>query len=102
MNVYCLWVGRVNGLILNRTKIQTTNFQPKYLLQFYPWLEPQNHDHPIHRDPVNGLVVLLGLCGLKSEWIGYAFEVLQVKLEQILLLKVGCSIFGSVRIDHLP
>ena len=49
-------------------------------------IEPKDHSQPIHRNPVNGLVTIFRL-----------FQVLLVKLEQILHLKVDCSDFGPVQ-----
>ena len=43
-------------------------------------IEPQNHNQPIHR-----------------KWFSHDFQVLLVKLEQILHLKVCCLDFGPVR-----
>ena len=48
-------------------------------------MEPQDHNQTIHRNPVNGLVMTHDL------------QVLFVKLEQILHLKVDFSDFGPVR-----
>ena len=49
-------------------------------------IEPQDHSQPIHRINVNGLVMIFRL-----------FQVLLVKLEQILHFKVDCSDFGPVQ-----
>ena len=46
-------------------------------------IEPQDHNQTIHRNPVNGF--------------GHDLQVLFVKLEQILHLKVDCSDLGPVR-----
>ena len=54
-------------------------------------IEPQDHNQLIHRNPVNGLIMI------------FILQVLLVKLEQLLHLKVDCSDFCPVRDrDSLP
>ena len=39
---------------VNRAEIRTANFQVQYFLP----MEPQDHNQPNHRKPVNGLVMI--------------------------------------------
>ena len=58
-------------------------------------IEPQGHHQTIHRNPVNGLVMIFRFC--LENWICSGSVFLFGKLEQILHLKVDCSDFSPVR-----
>ena len=47
-------------------------------------IEPQDHNQPVHRNPVNGLVMIFRLCW--QNWSKYQLH-----------FKVDCSDFGPVR-----
>ena len=90
---YCSWkltvifgsvrilTNRVNCPVPNRAEIRTANFQVQYLLQFSHGTSRSQSTHS--QEP--------------CEWFGHDIQVLLVKFEQILHLKVDCSDFGPVR-----
>ena len=46
----------------NRAEIRTADFQVQYLSASIPPIEPQDHNQTIHRNPVNGLVMIFRFC----------------------------------------
>ena len=50
------------GLIPNRAEVRTANFQSAISAPVLS-IEPQDLDQSIHRDPVNGLIMILRICG---------------------------------------
>ena len=74
-------LGRVNCLSPEQGRNLNSQLSSAISASILP-IESQNHYQPIH---------------YPCEWFGHDHQVLLVKLEQLLHLKVDCSDFGPVR-----